>query len=81
MDRTDFDAFDDDALRDYVERQAAERKGNLTVMEEDGEFAASVRSAHTPPGVPFRSATWTGLGGSWREAMEYLAISLRDDHD
>jgi len=69
----------DAALQQYVEGVA----GPIEIAEEDGEFAVWVhfRSEATLADGR-RRLSWhqkTGLGSSWREAMEFLAMSVADD--
>jgi hypothetical protein len=69
----------DGELQQYVEGIA----GQIEIAEEDGEYAASVHfktETTLPDGR--RRLRWhqkSGLGGSRREAMEFLAVSIAQD--
>jgi hypothetical protein len=81
VDAVQISKLSDADLRQYVERIA----GPIEITEEDGQVAAWVHfktDKASPDGR--RKLSWhqkTGLGSSWREAMEFLAESVADDAD
>jgi hypothetical protein len=77
VNRHEIAALDDDALREYVEQLATDHHGTLRVEERNGWFAASVLSPDHPPDVDVGSSEWSGVGFSWREAMELLAVGIK----
>ena len=71
--------LNDAELQQYVEGIA----GQIKIAEEDGHYAASVhfKTENTFPDGR-RRLGWhqkSGLGSSWREAMEFLAQSVAQD--